>query len=63
MHILFLTVLQRFNRILASTGDKILVEYDKLQGKSVNIVFVKLMHIAGITFCTLLKLSFERACS
>ncbi len=48
--ILPLTVLRRFDCILAPTRQKVLREYDGLVGKSENIVRHRLCHVAGVPF-------------
>jgi type I restriction enzyme M protein len=58
--ILPLTVLRRFDCILAPTKEKVLTEYNQLKGKSDNIINAKLREVTGFTFYNLSKLSFER---
>ncbi|MDD5458109.1 MAG: class I SAM-dependent DNA methyltransferase [Phycisphaerae bacterium] len=58
--ILPLTVLRRFDCILASTKGKVLAEYSKLKGKSENIVNARLKEITGVPFYNLSKLTFEK---
>ena len=57
--ILPLTVLRRFDCILAPTKAKVLAEYNQLKGKSENVINAKLKEITGFTFYNLSKLSFE----
>ncbi|MDO8302242.1 MAG: class I SAM-dependent DNA methyltransferase, partial [Sedimentisphaerales bacterium] len=58
--ILPLTVLRRFDCILAPTKAKVLAEYSKLKGKSENIVNARLKEITGVPFYNLSKLTFEK---
>lgn len=58
--ILPLTVLRRFDCILEPTKMKVLAEYDKLKGKSENIVYAKLKNITGVSFYNLSKLNFKK---
>lgn len=58
--ILPLTVLRRFDCILAPTKAKVLEEYDKLKGKSDNIIYARLKEITGVPFYNLSKLDFAR---
>jgi type I restriction enzyme M protein len=58
--ILPLTVLRRFDCILEPTKAKVLAEYDKLKGKSENIVYAKLKNITGVSFYNLSKLNFKK---
>lgn len=58
--ILPLTVLRRFDCILAPTKAKVLEEYKKLKGKSENIVQARLRVITGVPFYNLSKLTFEK---
>jgi len=58
--ILPLTVLRRFDCILEPTKAKVLAEFDKLKGKSENIVYAKLKNITGATFYNLSKLNFKK---
>ena len=57
--ILPLTVLRRFDCILAPTKQQVLAEHTKLKGKSENIVFPRLCAVSGVQFYNLSKLSFE----
>ena len=58
--ILPLTILRRFDCILEPTKDEVLVEFDKLKGKSENIVSAKLRTITGVPFYNLSKLTFKK---
>ncbi len=58
--ILPLTVLRRFDCILAPTKSKVLAEYEKLKGKSDTIINAKLQEITGVPFYNLSKLDFSR---
>ncbi|HUT43669.1 MAG TPA: type I restriction-modification system subunit M N-terminal domain-containing protein [Desulfobacterales bacterium] len=46
--ILPLTILLRFDCILEPTKERVLVEFDKLKGKSENIVSAQLRTITGV---------------
>jgi len=56
--ILPLTILRRFDSILAPTKAQVLSEYDKLKGKSENILSAQLTQITKVSFYNLSKLSF-----
>ena len=58
--ILPLTVLRRFDCTLAPTKANVLQEYEKLKGKSDNIVYARLKEITGVPFYNLSKLDFSR---
>ncbi|MBU4305202.1 MAG: type I restriction-modification system subunit M [Candidatus Omnitrophica bacterium] len=58
--ILPLTVLRRFDCILAPTKAKVLEEFKTLKGKSENIVQSRLREITGVPFYNLSKLDFGR---
>jgi type I restriction enzyme M protein len=58
--ILPLTVLRRFDCILAPTKQNVLKEHAKLKGKSENIVRPKLCEITGTQFYNLSKLDFVK---
>lgn len=58
--ILPLTVLRRFDCILAPSKAKVLAEYNKLKGKSENIVHARLKQVTGVPFYNLSKLTFEK---
>ncbi len=58
--ILPMTVLRRFDCILKPTKAKVLQEFDKLKGKSENIIRPSLCAITGREFYNLSKLDFER---
>jgi len=58
--ILPLTILRRFDCILEPTKDEVLVEFDKLKGKSENIVSAQLRTITGVPFYNLSKLTFKK---
>lgn len=58
--ILPLTVLRRFDCILAPTKAQVLEEYEKLKGKSDNIINARLQEITGVPFYNLSKLDFAR---
>jgi type I restriction enzyme M protein len=58
--ILPLTVLRRFDCILAATKDKVLVRYNELKGKSENIIRPELCRITKTEFYNLSKLNFTR---
>lgn len=58
--ILPLTVLRRFDCILEPTKDKVLSEFQKLKGKSENIVTAKLRQVTGMPFYNLSKLNFKK---
>ncbi len=58
--ILPLTILQRFDCILESTKAKVLVEFDKLKGKSENIISAQLKTVTGVLFYNLSKLTFKK---
>src|SRR4030043_97471 len=58
--ILPLTVLRRFDCILASSKSKVLEEFKKLKGKSENVVQSKLQEITGVSFYNLSRLDFSR---
>lgn len=58
--ILPLTILRRFDCILEPTKAKVLIEYDKLKGKSENIISAKLRTITGVPFYNLSKLTFKK---
>ncbi|MEI6385349.1 MAG: N-6 DNA methylase [Spirochaetota bacterium] len=58
--ILPLTVLRRFDCILEPSKAKVLAEFDKLKGKSENIVNAQLRTITGVPFYNLSKLSFKK---
>lgn len=58
--ILPLTVLRRFDCILEPSKAKALAEFDKLKGKSDNIVSAKLRTITGVPFYNLSKLNFKK---
>jgi type I restriction enzyme M protein len=56
--ILPLTILRRFDSVLAPTKAQVLSEYDKLKGKSENILSAQLTQITKVSFYNLSKLSF-----
>lgn len=58
--ILPLTVLRRFDCILASTKEKVSVRYNELKGKSENIIRPELCRITKTEFYNLSKLDFNR---
>jgi type I restriction enzyme M protein len=58
--ILPLTILRRFDCILEPTKGKVLSEFDKLKGKSENIVSAQLRTITGVPFYNLSKLTFKK---
>ncbi len=58
--ILPLTILRRFDCILEPTKAKVLVEFDKLKGKSETIISAKLRTITGVPFYNLSKLTFKK---
>lgn len=58
--ILPLTILRRFDCILEPTKDKVMAEFDKLKGKSENIVSAQLRTITGVPFYNLSKLTFKK---
>lgn len=58
--ILPLTILRRFDCILEPTKDKVLAEFDRLKGKSENIVSAQLRTITGVPFYNLSKLTFKK---
>lgn len=58
--ILPLTVLRRFDCILAPTKQEVLKEHAKLKGKSENIIRPKLCDITGTQFYNLSKLDFVK---
>jgi len=61
--ILPLTVLRRFDCVLAPTKEKVLAAFPKLEGKSENIVRPKLCAITGAQFYNTSKLDFARLLS
>ncbi|MFH1006158.1 MAG: class I SAM-dependent DNA methyltransferase, partial [Candidatus Latescibacterota bacterium] len=58
--VLPLTILRRFDCILESTKDEVLVEFHRLKGKSENIVSAQLRTITGVPFYNLSKLTFKK---
>ncbi|NNM66453.1 MAG: N-6 DNA methylase, partial [Spirochaetales bacterium] len=58
--ILPLTILRRFDCILEPSKAKVLVEFDKLKGKSENIISAQLRTITGVPFYNLSKLTFKK---
>jgi type I restriction enzyme M protein len=58
--ILPLTILRRFDCILEPSKARVLTEFDKLKGKSENIVNAQLRTITGVPFYNLSKLSFKK---
>ncbi|MFZ2656235.1 MAG: class I SAM-dependent DNA methyltransferase [Victivallales bacterium] len=58
--ILPLTVLRRFDCILAPTKDKVLQEHGKIKDKSENIIQSRLAEITGVPFYNLSKLDFPK---
>ena len=58
--ILPLTILRRFDSILAPTKTQVLAEYEKLKGKSENILSAQLTQITKVGFYNLSKLTFPR---
>lgn len=56
--ILPLTILRRFDSILAPTKTQVLAEYEKLKGKSENILSAQLTQITQVSFYNLSKLTF-----
>ena len=58
--ILPLTVLRRFDCILAPTKDKVLTRHNELKGKSENIIRPELCRITKTDFYNLSKLDFNR---
>jgi len=56
--ILPLTILRRFDSILAPTKTQVLAEYEKLKGKSENILSAQLTQITKVSFYNLSKLTF-----
>lgn len=58
--ILPLTILRRFDCILEPTKDKVLAEFDRLKGKSENIISAQLRTITGVPFYNLSKLTFKK---
>ncbi len=57
--ILPLTVLRRFDCILAPTKQKALEEYSKLKGKPESIIKAKMEQVTGVKFYNLSKLDFS----
>jgi len=58
--ILPLTILRRFDCILEPTKGRVLAEFDKLKGKSENIISAQLRTITGVPFYNLSKLTFKK---
>lgn len=58
--ILPLTILRRFDCILEPSKDKVLVNYEKLKGKSENIISAKLREVSAVPFYNLSKLTFKK---
>ena len=58
--ILPLTVLRRFDCILAPTKAKVLERYNQLKGKSENIIRPELNRITGFEFFNLSKMDFQK---
>src|ERR1035437_10064960 len=58
--ILPLTVLRRFDCLLAPTKDRILKEYDTLKGKSETIIQARLREINGVPFYNISRLTFSK---
>lgn len=58
--ILPLTILRRFDCILEPTKDKVLANYEKLKGKSENIISAKLKEVTAVPFYNLSKLTFKK---
>ena len=58
--ILPLTVLRRFDCILAITKEKVLAEHGKIKDKSENIIQSRLAEITGVPFYNLSKLDFTK---
>lgn len=58
--ILPLTVLRRFDCILEPSKDRALIEFNKIKGKSDNIVNAHLRTITGVPFYNLSKLNFKK---
>lgn len=58
--ILPLTILRRFDCILEPTKGAVMAEFDKLKGKSENIVNAHLQTITHVPFYNLSKLSFKK---
>lgn len=58
--ILPLTILRRFDCILEPSKNKVLVNYEKLKGKSENIISAKLREVSAVPFYNLSKLTFKK---
>jgi len=58
--ILPLTILRRFDCILEPTKGKVLANYEKIEGKSENIISAKLREITAVPFYNLSKLTFKK---
>ena len=58
--ILPLTILRRFDCILEPSKDEVLAEFDKLKGKSENIISAQLRTITGVPFYNLSRLTFKK---
>jgi len=58
--ILPLTVIRRFDCILEPTKKEVLNEFDKLKGKSENIIRSRLTHVTGSRFYNTSKLDFQK---
>jgi len=56
--ILLLTILRRFDSILAPTRAQALAEYDKLKGNFENILSAQLTQSTKVSFYNLSKLNF-----
>jgi type I restriction enzyme M protein len=58
--ILPMTILSRFDSVLEPTKDAVLLEFEKLSGKSELIIQAKLKQITGVDFYNTSKLTFEK---
>lgn len=58
--ILPLTVLRRFDCILAPTKEKAIEEYNKVKGKPESIIKAKMEQVTGVKFYNLSKLDFSK---
>ncbi|GAB1431653.1 hypothetical protein MASR2M29_02780 [Spirochaetota bacterium] len=52
--------MRRFDCILEPTKDKVLANYEKLKGKSENIISAKLKEVTAVPFYNLSKLTFKK---
>jgi len=58
--ILPMTVLRRFDSILAPSKQKVLEEFKKLKGKSETIIQARMREVTGVSFYNISKLDFSR---